>query len=90
MWFVYFVVFIQTGMKITILTFAQTRTQLGFSEKNLDCEPIETPRQIFQRIAPQFDPGKSVRVAVDQEYADWDKPVGNATELALIPPVSGG
>ena len=77
-------------MKVKILTFAQTRTQLGFSEKDFECEPQETPRDIFRRLAPQFDPGKSIRVAVNQEYADWDKPVGHATELALIPPVSGG
>ena len=77
-------------MKVTVFTFAQTRTQLGFSEKAVDCKPDETPREILRRIAPQFDPGKTVRVAVNQEYADWDQPVGNATELALIPPVSGG
>jgi molybdopterin synthase sulfur carrier subunit len=77
-------------MKITVLTFAQTRTQLGFAEKSFDCEPVETPRQIFRRLAPQFDPGQTIRVAVNQEYADWDQPVGQATELALIPPVSGG
>lgn len=44
----------------------------------------------MQRIEPQFIPGKSVRVAVNQEYADWDKPIGNANEIAVIPPVSGG
>ena len=79
-----------TKVKITILTFAQTRLQLGFAEKSFACEPSETPREIFRRIAPQFDPGKTIRVAVNQEYAEWDKPIGNATELALIPPVSGG
>jgi molybdopterin synthase sulfur carrier subunit len=31
-----------------------------------------------------------LRAAVDYEYWDWDAPVGNATELAIIPPVSGG
>ncbi len=77
-------------MKIKILTFAQARDQLGFSEKSFDCEAHETPRQIFRRLAPGFDPGKSVRVALDLEYADWDQPVGAASELALIPPVSGG
>lgn len=77
-------------MKITILTFAQTREQLGFSEKLLDCGPGETPRQILRRLAPAFDPGRTIRVAINQEYADWDQPVGAATELALIPPVSGG
>lgn len=77
-------------MKITILAFAQTSGQLGFSEKAVDCEPGETPRQLLRRLAPNFDPGKIVRVAVNQEYADWDRPIGSATELALIPPVSGG
>jgi molybdopterin converting factor small subunit len=77
-------------MQIKVLTFAQTRTQLGFAEKSFDCEPGETPREILHRIAPQFDPGKIIRVAVDREYADWDQPISNATELALIPPVSGG
>jgi len=77
-------------MKITVLTFAQARTQLGFAEKTFECQPNETPREILRRLAPQFDPGKTIRVAVNQEYADWDHPVGDATELALIPPVSGG
>ena len=77
-------------MKIKILTFAQTRRQLGFDERIVECESSETPRQIFQRIAPAFDPGKTIRIAVDQEYADWDRSVGEAHELALIPPVSGG
>lgn len=77
-------------MKITVLTFAQARDLVGFGEKTADCQPHETPRQILRRLAPQFDPGRTVRVALDQEYADWDQPVGEATELALIPPVSGG
>ena len=77
-------------MKIKILTFAQTRRQLGFDECDVECEASETPRQIFHRIAPAFNPGNTVRVAVNQEYADWDQPVGEAFELALIPPVSGG
>ena len=77
-------------MKIKILTFAQTRAQLGFAEMVFDCQPEETPREILRRLAPQFDPGHAIRVAVNQEYADWDRPVGTATELALIPPVSGG
>ncbi|HEX9048309.1 MAG TPA: MoaD/ThiS family protein [Verrucomicrobiae bacterium] len=77
-------------MKITVLTFAQTRTQLGFAEKTVDCQSTETPRQILRRIAPDFDPGKVIRVAVNREYADWDQAIGQATELALIPPVSGG
>jgi molybdopterin converting factor small subunit len=32
----------------------------------------------------------SWRVALDHEYVDWDDPVGTASELAILPPVSGG
>jgi molybdopterin synthase sulfur carrier subunit len=77
-------------MQIKILTFAQTRTQLGFGERVVECSANETPRAILHRIAPEFEPGKAIRVAVNQEYAEWDKPIGEAFELALIPPVSGG
>ena len=77
-------------MQINVLAFAQTRDQLGFGERTFAYEAHETPREILRRIAPQFEPGKSIRVAIDLEYADWDKPVGTARELALIPPVSGG
>jgi len=77
------------SMQINVLAFAQTRDQLGFGERAFACEAHETPREILRRIAPQFVPGP-VRVAVDLEYADWDKPIGAARELALIPPVSGG
>jgi len=77
-------------MKIKVLTFAQTRTQLGFDERVIEGDARETPREILRRIAPAFDPGNTIRIAVNQEYSDWDKPVGDAFELALIPPVSGG
>ena len=30
------------------------------------------------------------RVAIDLEYRAWDEPIGNAQEMAIIPPVSGG
>jgi molybdopterin converting factor small subunit len=76
-------------MRIKILTFAQTRMQLGFDERFFECSPTETPRMILQRLMPGFTPGP-VRVALDLNYAEWDQPVAGATELALIPPVSGG
>jgi molybdopterin converting factor small subunit len=76
--------------RIKILAFAQSRDQLGFAERTVECATAETPREILRRIAPEFDPGKTIRVAVDLNYADWDKPVGEASELAIIPPVSGG
>jgi molybdopterin synthase sulfur carrier subunit len=76
-------------MQLLLLTFAQAREQLGFGERAIECAATDTPREVLRRIAPEFST-ESCRVAVDQEYADWDQPIGQAQELALIPPVSGG
>jgi molybdopterin converting factor small subunit len=76
-------------MQIKLLAFAHTQIQLGFEERSVQCAPEETPRQILARLAPGFETG-AVRVAIDHEYHGWDAPIGQANELALIPPVSGG
>jgi molybdopterin synthase sulfur carrier subunit len=76
-------------MQIKILAFAQAQDQLGFRERAVECSVADSPRAIVAGVAPKFD-GSAMRVAVDCEYHDWDAPVGTASELAIIPPVSGG
>ena len=72
-----------------ILAFAAAREKAGFAELETVVDPSETPRVIMSRVAPQL-PLAALRAAVDYEYWDWDRPVGAASELAIIPPVSGG
>ena len=76
-------------MRITILAFAQARDVFGFSERTVDCSAADTPRSIVERFSVSADL-TFLRVALDQEYCDWDTPVGLARELALMAPVSGG
>ena len=79
-------------MQVTILAFAQAHDRLGFGERVVECAPTDTPRQILERIgeASVMEVTVGMRVAVDQEYASWDAPIGEAREIAVIPPVSGG
>ena len=77
-------------MQIEVLAFAHLREQLGFSTRMVECSEDQTPRDLLAVIAPDFSLDNSIRVAVDREYGDWDKPVGRAFEIAFIPPVSGG
>jgi molybdopterin synthase sulfur carrier subunit len=77
-------------MKIKVVVFADVRIALGFSERIVEVSETETPRNILHGIAPDYVLDKSIRVAVNQNYADWDLPVGNAFEMAIIPLVSGG
>jgi len=76
-------------MQLKLLVFAQLRDRLGFGERVVDYSTGESPRTIVARVAPGLDLS-TLRVAVDCEYQDWDAPLSGATELALIPPVSGG
>ena len=76
-------------MQIRLLAFAHAREKLGFHETLVECAPGESPRTIVSRLAPALELA-GLRVAVDLEYQDWDAPIGAATEIALIPPVSGG
>jgi molybdopterin converting factor small subunit len=32
----------------------------------------------------------NLRCAIDQEYVDWETPLPDGAELALIPPTAGG
>ena len=81
--------FTKRPMQVQLIAFAQAGESLGFRERVVECEARETPRAILARIMPHF-PTENVRVAVDEEYADWDRAIGEAREIALIPPVSGG
>ncbi len=76
-------------MPINVLAFAQAVDALGFREREIEADPTESPREILHRLAPDLET-KNLRVALDQEYTDWDHPIGNGRELAVIPPVSGG
>lgn len=77
------------AMQVKLLAFAQAREQLGTDERLLACEPHDTPREVLARCAPEL-PLSGLRVALDGEYRGWDEPIGPASEIAIIPPVSGG
>lgn len=76
-------------MPITVLAFAQSQDAFGFSSRELPCSPEDTPRTLLRRVKPDADLSL-LRVALDCEFSTWDTPLGEAKELAIIPPVSGG
>jgi molybdopterin synthase sulfur carrier subunit len=76
-------------MEILLLAFANSRDEFGFSSRTIACVAEDTPLSIVERIAPQVR-REFLRVALDSEFVSWDTPVGDARELAFLPPVSGG
>ena len=43
-----------------------------------------------ERHAAALSDLSAVRVAVDQDLADWDTPLAGAREIAFFPPMTGG
>jgi molybdopterin synthase sulfur carrier subunit len=76
---------------LNILAFASARDVLGFSETIFPVISGDTPRTILERIAPgKISQLSQARPALDLAYVNWDTPVGESSELAILPPVSGG
>lgn len=85
-------------MAITMLYFAWVREQVGTGEEVID--PPEAVRNVADLIdwlsrrsdghaAALSEPAK-LRAAIDQRFVGLDAELGNAREVALFPPVTGG
>jgi len=83
-------------MAIAVRTrlFARLREQAGTDAETVEVRPGSTVDDVYdalQKAHAGLDANReSVRVAVNQEFADWDAIVSDGDEVAFIPPVSGG
>ena len=81
-----------------ILYFAWLRTKIGVAEEDVTppaevgdvAALIEWLKGRDDGYAEALSDLSVVRVAVNQEYAGLDHPVGPDDEIALFPPVTGG
>jgi len=82
------------AMKVRILLFARLRDLVGTESVELDSPDIESVGDAYRILRarhPELEAfSRSLLVAVNQEFADWNTPVAEGDELALFPPVSGG
>jgi MoaE-MoaD fusion protein len=74
--------------------FARLREQAGTDTQNVELPAGSTVADVYEAIL-KLHPGlqadqSSVRVALNQEFTDWDSKVADGDEVAFIPPVSGG
>jgi molybdopterin converting factor small subunit len=81
-------------MKLQIKLFAVAKQRLGRGAIELELPGAVSVRQLRGAIVEQFpqlaDVVRHARIAVDNEYAADDAAIGMQSELAIIPPVSGG
>jgi molybdopterin synthase catalytic subunit len=79
---------------VSVLFFGAARDAVGHEEIELSINSGSTAAQVFGQLTrahPELQRfGKSLLLAVNQEYADPNREVRDGDELAIFPPVSGG
>jgi len=78
--------------RLTVRYFALLREQAGRGSEALQTA-ARTPQELYEqlqrerglKLAPQF-----LRVAVNDEFGDWQQPLSDGDTVAFLPPVAGG
>jgi molybdopterin-guanine dinucleotide biosynthesis protein A len=72
--------------------FALLREQAGRAEEDVE-STARTPRELLGELRARHRfslPEKVLKVAVNGEFADWDRPLAEGDAVVFIPPVAGG
>ncbi|MDP4893579.1 molybdopterin converting factor subunit 1 [Cypionkella sp.] len=81
---------------IEVIYFAWLRERIGVPRESLQTEALTVADLVAElsareeRYALAFGDLASVRVALDQELADFDAPLAGVREVAFFPPMTGG
>ncbi|MFV0360250.1 molybdopterin converting factor subunit 1 [Tropicimonas sp.] len=81
---------------VDVVYFAWVRERIGLPKERLDttaatvADLVEELRAREERYAVAFADLSALRVAVDQELADFAAPLDGVREVAFFPPMTGG
>jgi molybdopterin converting factor small subunit len=81
-----------TNKHIQIEYYAVFREQRGQSSESRETGAV-TLRDLYAELQRQYGfalPAEQIRVAVADEFAEWDRPVKTGDRVVFIPPVAGG
>lgn len=81
-------------MRLTVQLFARARDLAGSDRVTVELPDGATVADLRQRLGEQFPALASLlprsAIAADRDFAADDRVLAPGTEVALIPPVSGG
>ena len=90
------VAIVPSSRKLQLLYFAWVRERIGLSREFVETQAA-TVRDLVselqtreERYHAAFADISALRVALDQELADFDAPLTGVTEVAFFPPMTGG
>ncbi|MBK5924982.1 molybdopterin converting factor subunit 1 [Rhodovulum sulfidophilum] len=81
---------------IDVLYFAWVRERIGLPKERIETGAptvaalVDELAAREERYAAAFADLSALRVAVDQELADFDAPLAGVREVAFFPPMTGG
>jgi molybdopterin synthase sulfur carrier subunit len=81
---------------MNVLYFAWVRERIGLPQEQVDTTATTVAELVAElaaredRYAAAFADLSALRVAVDQELADFDAPLAGVREVAFFPPMTGG
>jgi len=76
---------------ITIEYFAILREHAGCEQETLETA-AGTPGQLFEEVVARhgFPVLETVKVAINDEFGDWNAQLADGDTVVFIPPVAGG
>ncbi|NUS60823.1 MAG: MoaD/ThiS family protein [Lysobacter sp.] len=80
------------SVRVTVLYFASLRDVAGIDHESFDTNAPDL-RVLYMEARARFGfalPVDRLRVAVDGAFARWEDAPREGSEIAFIPPVSGG
>lgn len=81
-------------MKVKLLLFASLKDIAGRRDLEMELDDGSTLQQVTEKLASLYpEIGRmqnSVRIAINQEFADENSSLNNGDEIAFLPPMSGG
>ncbi|QDY69695.1 molybdopterin converting factor subunit 1 [Qingshengfaniella alkalisoli] len=81
---------------IDVVYFAWVRERIGLPKERLDTSAatardlVEELKMRDENYAAAFADLSAIRVAIDQELAEFDTSLASAREVAFFPPMTGG
>jgi molybdopterin-guanine dinucleotide biosynthesis protein A len=82
----------RTQRRLRVRYFALLREQAGRSSEELDT-PAGTPQELYEELSRRHGlkvGAQFLRVAINDEFADWRAPLADGDTVVFLPPVAGG
>ena len=80
------------SLQIQVVYFAKLRELTGIDQEAFSMMKGSNPIDVLESINErhQIDIGSNFKIAVNDEFSDWDIKLNDGDRLVFIPPVTGG